>query len=147
MEEKVVQFDLAAEKLLEMADARLDEGDHLAALRLLHKSLELYGPGADEYVSLADAYDEMEIFELSANCWFSYLDICPEEEAVDAYEGLAACFYNMGNEPVALYYYNKMMRDKFVSPANNTEMGELFEQPPRRRFRIKIGRASCRERV
>ena len=136
MEEKVVQFDLAAEKLLEMADARLDEGDHLAALRLLHKSLELYGPGADEYVSLADAYDEMEIFELSANCWFSYLDICPEEEAVDAYEGLAACFYNMGNEPVALYYYNKMMRDKFVSPANNTEMGELFEQPPRRRFRI-----------
>lgn len=44
MEEKVVQFDLAAEKLLEMADARLDEGDHLAALRLLHKSLELYGP-------------------------------------------------------------------------------------------------------
>ena len=71
MEEKVVQFDLAAEKLLEMADARLDEGDHLAALRLLHKSLELYGPGADEYVSLADAYDEMEIFELSANCWFS----------------------------------------------------------------------------
>ena len=136
MEEKVVQFDLAAEKLLEMADARLDEGDHLAALRLLHKSLELYGPGADEYVSLADAYDDMEIFELSANCWFSYLDICPEEEAVDAYEGLAACYYNMGNEPVALYYYNKMMRDRFLSPSNNTEMGELFEQPPRRRFKI-----------
>lgn len=136
MEEKVVKFDLTADKLLEIADARLDEGDHLAALRLLHKSLELYGPGADEYVSLADAYDEMEIFELSANCWFSYLDICPEEEAVDAYEGLAACFYNMGNEPVALYYYNKMMRDKFVSPANNVEMGELFEQPPRRRFKV-----------
>ena len=136
MEEKVVKFDLNAEKLLEIADARLDEGDHLAALRLLHKSLELYGPGADEYVSLADAYDEMEIFEISANCWFSYLDICPEEEAVDAYEGLAACFYNMGNEPIALYYYNKMMRDKFVSPANNTEMGELFEQQPRRRFKV-----------
>ena len=75
MEEKVVKFDLTADKLLDLADARLDEGDCLAALRLLHKSIELYGPGADEYVSLADAYDEMEIFELSANCWFSYLDI------------------------------------------------------------------------
>mgnify|MGYP005755410867 CR=1 FL=1 len=136
MEEKVVKFDLTADKLLDLADARLDEGDCLAALRLLHKSIELYGPGADEYVSLADAYDEMEIFELSANCWFSYLDICSEEEAVDAYEGLAACFYNMGNEPIAMYYYNKMMRDKFVSPANNMEMGELFEQPPRRRFKV-----------
>lgn len=136
MEEKEIKFDLSADKLLDLADARLDGGDPVAALRLLHKSLELYGPGADEYVSLADAYDEMEIFDLSANCWFSYLDICPEEEAVDAYEGLAACYYNMGNEPVAMYYYNRMMHDKFITPANNVEMGELFDHPPRRRFKL-----------
>ena len=136
MEEKVVKFDINSEKLLAIADARLDEGDYLSALRMLHKSLELYGAGADEYIALADAYDEMEIFELSAKYWFLYLDVCPEEEAVDAYEGLAACYYNMGNEPIALYYYNKMMRDKYVSPVNNMEMGELFEKQPRPRFKV-----------
>ena len=136
MEEKTVKFDLAEEKLLELAEARLDEGDPLAALRLLHKSLELYGPGADEYALLAEAYDAMEIFELSAGSWFSFLDICPDEEAVDAYEGLAACYYNMDNEPMALYYYNKMMRDKFVSTDHNVEMGRLFGDRPRRRFRV-----------
>lgn len=136
MEEKVIKFDMSADRLLDIADARIDEGDYLSALRMLHKSLDLYGDGADEYVALADTYDEMELFELSANCWFRYLDICPEEEAVDAYEGLAACFYNMGNEQKAVYYYNKMMHDKYVSPANNVEMGELFDKAPRKTFKV-----------
>lgn len=136
MEKKTIRFDLSADTLLDLADARLEEGDHLAALRMLHKSVDLYGPGADEYAALADVYDEMELFELSAECWFRYLDVCAEEEAVDAYEGLAACYYNLGNERLASYYYKKMLNDKFVSPANNVEMGELFERPPRPQLKI-----------
>lgn len=136
MEKKTIRFDLSADKLLDLADARLDEGDPLAALRMLHKSVELYGPGADEYAALADVYDDMELFELSAECWFRYLDVCAEEEAVDAYEGLAACYYNLGNERLASFYYKKMLNDKFVSPANNVEMGELFERPLRPQLKI-----------
>lgn len=136
MEKKTIRFDLSADTLLDLADARLEEGDHLAALRMLHKSVDLYGPGADEYAALADVYDEMELFELSAECWFRYLDVCAEEEAVDAYEGLAACYYNLGNERLASYYYKKMLNDKFVSPANNVEMGELLERPPRPQLKI-----------
>lgn len=128
MDKKEIKFDLSADALLDMADARIEEGDLLAALRLLHKSIELYGPAADEYASLADVYDEMEMFEESAGCWFRYLDVCAEEEMVDGYEGLAACFYNMGNERCASYYYRKMLADKYLSPANNIEMGELFGQ-------------------
>ena len=82
---------------------------------------------ADEYAALADTYEEMELFELSAAAWFQYLDVCAEEEVVDGYEGLSACFYNLGNEGLASYYYKKMLADKYVTPENNTEMGELFE--------------------
>lgn len=139
MEQKTIRFDLSADRLLDLADAKLDEGDHLGALRLIHKSLELYGPAADEYAALADTYEEMELFELSAAAWFQYLDVCAEEEAVDGYEGLSACFYNLGNEGLASYYYKKMLADKYVTPENNLEMGELFEQAavrPSPRMRI-----------
>lgn len=137
MKEKVINFDISADKLLDLAEAKLDAGEYLAALRFLHKSLELYGPGVDEYADLAEAYEGMEVFEQAADCWFQYLDLCAEEEAVDAYEGLAICYYNLGNEPQALYYYNKMVRDKYVSPSNNIELGELLGKPATRaRFRV-----------
>ena len=136
MEKKEIRFDLSADALLDMAEARLDEEDYIPALRLLHKSLELYGPGADEYADLAEAYDGMEQYELAAYNWFRFLDVCAENEAVDAYEGLAACYYNLGNMPQAMYYYNKMVHDKYVTPDNNVEMGDLMSEPPRPRFRI-----------
>ena len=127
---------MSADALLDMAEARLDEEDYIAALRLLHKSLEMYGPGADEYADLAEAYDGMEQYEYAAYNWFRFLDVCAENEAVDAYVGLAACYYNLGNMPQAMYYYNKMMHDKYVTAENNVEMGELMNEPPRPRFRV-----------
>ena len=136
MDKREIRFDLSADALLDMAEAKLDEEEYIPALRLLHKSLELYGPGADEYADLAEAYDGMEQYELAAYNWFRFLDVCAENEAVDAYEGLAACYYNLGNIPQAMYYYNKMVHDKYVSPENNVEMGELMSEPPRPRFRI-----------
>ena len=136
MDKKEIRFDLSADALLDMAEAKLDEEDYIAALRLLHKSLELYGPGADEYADLAEAYDGMEQYEYAAYNWFRFLDVCAENEAVDAYEGLAACYYNLGNMPQAMFYYNKMVHDKYVTPDNNVEMGELMSEPPRPRFRI-----------
>ncbi len=136
MEEKTVKFDLSADKLLDIAEARIDGGDAIGALRMLHKSLALYGPGADEYADLAEAYDDLEIFDLAANNWFRFLDVCEADERVDAYEGLAACYYNLGNEARAMYYYEQMLHDKYVTPSNNFEMGEMFSHPPRKPFRV-----------
>lgn len=136
MDGKVIQFDLGADELLDMADAHIEEGEYIAALRLLHRSLELYGPAADEYASLADAYEEMELYEESLDCWFRFLDLCTEEEKVDGYEGLAACYYNLGNEEDASYYYRKMLSDKYLSPSNNVEMGELLERPARSPLKV-----------
>lgn len=136
MDEKVVKFDLSAETLLDIAEKKLDEKDYVGALRVLRKSVERNGATVDEYEVFADIYDEMELFEMSADYWFRFLDSCSEEEAVDAYEGLAACYYNLGNERQAVYYYNLMIEDKYVSTENNIEMGELFSAPSRRPFRI-----------
>ncbi len=136
MDEKVVRFDLSAETLIGLAEKKLDEKDYVGALRILRKSVEENGATADEYAVFADIYDEMELFENAVNYWFRFLDVCAEDEVVDGYEGLAACFYNMGNERQAIYYYNLMLQDKYVSAENNIEMGELFSEPAKKRFRI-----------
>lgn len=136
MEEKVIQFDLSADRLLDLAEAKLDRGEYLAAARLLHKSLELYGPGADEYADLAEVYDEMELFELAAMNWFRFLDVCEESERVDAYEGLAACYYNMGNTAQAMFYYKKMRMDKNFSPEREWNWGDMAQPAAGSPFKI-----------
>lgn len=136
MKQTTVQFDLSADRLLDFAEEKLDEGDNLAALRFLHKSLELYGDAPDEYAELADAYEGMELYERAIDCWFRFLDVCAEEEMVEGYEGLSACYYNLGNRAQATYYYNRMLQDRFATPENGIEMGELFEKPARPPLRV-----------
>ncbi len=136
MKQTTVQFDLSADRLLDFAEAKLDEGDNVAALRFLHKSLELYGDAPDEYAELADAYEGMELYERAIDCWFRFLDVCAEEEMAEGYEGLSACYYNLGRNAQASYYYNLMLRDRFASPESNMEMGELFEKPARPPLRV-----------
>ena len=136
MEEKVIKFDLSADTLLDIAEKKLDEKDYIGALRVLRKSVEKNGATADEYSMFADIYDEMELYECAVNYWYKFLDVCAEEEVADAYEGLAACYYNLGSDMQAAFYYNLMMHDKYVSPENGLELGEMFAEPAKRRFRI-----------
>lgn len=137
MEDKIVSFDLSAETLLDLADKKFEEKDYVGALRILSKSVERNGAGLEEYALFADIYDAMDLFEMSAFYWFRYLDVCAEDEMVDAYEGLAACYYNLGNETKSAYYYNLMLQDKYLTPSNGMELGELFSMPPvKRPFRI-----------
>ena len=138
MEKEKIQFDMSADKLLDIADEKLDEGDFLGALRMLHKSVEMYGPAADEYASLAEAYEEMELYQLSADCWFKFLDVCAEEDEADGYEGLAACYYNLGNEEVAEYYYDLTGQDKYITHLRNLEIGELLKKAKEDRPRLKV---------
>ncbi len=138
MKGKSVKFDLSADKLLDIAEEKLDKEEYLPALRFLHKSIELYGPAVDEYADLAEAYEGIEVYEQAIDCWFQYLDLCAEEEAVDAYEGLAACYYNVGNEPQAMIYYKKMLSDKYFSPENSLDLNGMFdrEESAPARFRV-----------
>ena len=67
MDKREIRFDLSADALLDMAEAKLDEEDYIAALRLLHQSLEMYGPGADEYADLADSADIVRRIDASSS--------------------------------------------------------------------------------
>ena len=132
------KFDLSADRLLDLADEKMEAGDPLGALRLLHKSVELYGPAADEYASMADAYEEMGLFLLSADCWFRYLDVCAEEDVSDGYEGLAACFYNMGNEKRSVYYLSKLPLGGDYVPRHSFEISELLSHRGTQRETFRV---------
>ena len=138
MDEKVVRFDLSPQRLYELAEKKFEEKDYIAALRILRKSAEENGAGSDELALFADIYDEMEIFDESANYWFYFLEQCSDEEAIDACEGLAACYYNLGNDLQAAYYYNLMIQNKFYTPEDGLGLSEMFSSAPPVRKPFKI---------
>ena len=72
MEQKTIAFDLSEDRLAQLADKKFEEGDTRAGLRILNKQIDLYGAGADEYMALADAYDDLGLFDLSADNWFRF---------------------------------------------------------------------------
>ena len=112
MEQKTIAFDLSEKNLIKLADKRFETGDYLGGLRYLHKKIELYGEDADEFITLADIYDDLELFEISADYWFRFLDECEEDERAEAYEGLYHCYYNLGNRALEEYYYRLLKQER-----------------------------------
>ncbi len=112
MEQKTIAFDLSEDRLAQLADKKFEEGDTRAGLRILNKQIDLYGAGADEYMALADAYDDLGLFDLSADNWFRFLDVCEEDERADAYEGLYNCYFHLGNEALERYYYDLVRQER-----------------------------------
>ena len=94
--------------------------------------VQLFGGDADDYLALAEAYDDMELFDLSADSWFRYLDVCEEDERVEAYEGLYHCYYHLGNDMMQAFYY-KMLKEERERLGEISEDAEYFmdeEEPP-----------------
>ncbi len=112
----VSKLNLSEEVLYNSAEKRCSEGDYLGALKMLHKRNELYGPGADAQALYADCYEQLELWELAADAWFRFLDICNEADFGEAYEGLGVCFMNMGNEMLSAFYYNQALGDDEYDP-------------------------------
>ena len=127
MDEKVIAFDAGEDRLVELAERYCDEKNFCAALRMIHKKINLYGAEPDDWMFLAEIYDDMETYEMAINCWFRYLAVCEIEALADAYEGLAACYYNVGNEAQSAYYYNKMLSEDDDVPAESKmEIARMF---------------------
>lgn len=71
------------------------------------------------------------------HCWFRYLAVCEIEALADAYEGLAACYYNVGNEAQSAYYYNKMLSEDDDVPAESKmEIARMFTRSPKSLFKV-----------
>ena len=137
MTDNVQKFELSEENLLESAERRFQDGDYLGALTMLNKRSERFPPGADAQALYADIYEAMELWQLAADAWFRFLDVCNEADFGEGYEGLAVAFMNMGNDvQSALYYHRSFAEDGEIPPEAIAELGSMIERakPPRLRL-------------
>lgn len=112
MSDKVVKLNLSDEFLLDSAEKRYRDGDYLGALTMLNKRAGLYESSADACALYADVYEEMELYRLSADAWFRFLDTCNEADFAEGYEGLAVAFMNLNNEVQSALYYQRSLSDE-----------------------------------
>ncbi len=145
--DNVKRLDLSDEFLLESVEARLQDGNYFAALRLLNKRNGMYPPSADAQALAADIYEGLEMWQQAADAWFRFLDTCNEADFGEGYEGLAVAFMNMGNEvQSAIYYHRAFAEEGQLSPEGAAELGGLFRRATAPRLRIvPEGGAPCPE--
>ncbi len=119
-----IKLEFNDEFLLDSAQKRLENGDYLGALKILNKREFMNEPIADAYELYADIYEALELWPLSADAWFRFLDTCAREEFPDGFEGLAIAFMNMGNDLQSAYYYHRAIF------GDEEEGGQAFDGPP-----------------
>lgn len=127
MKQKPNPWNLSEEFLLESAEKRIDDGDYLGALTMLNRCEELFPPSADALAFYAEIYEVLEIWTLSADAWFRFLDICNEADFGEGYEGLALAFMNMGNEMQSAYYYSHVYSAEREDDKTETDGEEGLE--------------------
>ena len=112
MSDKVIKLELSDEFLLDSAEKRYQAGDYFGALTILNKRAEIFDSNADACALYADIYEEMELYRLSADAWFRFLDTCNEADFPEGYEGLAVAFMNLNNDAQSAYYYRRSLTEE-----------------------------------
>lgn len=127
-DDKIQKLNFDDEFLLDSVERRLQSGEYMSALTLLNKRNEMYDASADAFALGADIYEALELWQLAANCWFTFLDTCNEADFAEGYEGLAVCFMNMGEDmPSALYFHEVYGGEEFKT---------MFEERKKPKLRI-----------
>lgn len=116
MEKKILLCDNNdTERLRKLAAARSDNGDFVGALGFLFRALE-NGNDPEVITDIADAYADMELFELSNKFWFIYLANAPKDKESIAYEELGINYFYMDNLYMSGYYFHKKyLIDGYIS--------------------------------
>ena len=119
---KTLTMDFSPKRLIATASKMVDEHNYIGALKLLNKNAELNGNNEDSYMLYAEIFDDLQIFEKSVNYWYKFIDVAEDLDISDAYEGLAVCYMNTGNEQYGAYYYNKLLNASNEIPPESREM-------------------------
>lgn len=106
---KRTSIDFSEERLLSIASDMIDDHNFIGALKMLNKNAVLNDESEESHMLYAEAFDDMGLYEKSINSWFAYLNDTFSNDVSEAYEGLAMCYMNIGNEHFAAYYYNKLL--------------------------------------
>ena len=101
-DDSVLKLDYNDEFLLDSVENRARSGDYIGALTLLNKRNGKYPPSADAQALAADIYEEMGVYQLAADAWFRFLDVCNEADFSEGYEGLAVAFMNIDRKSTRL---------------------------------------------
>lgn len=136
---RILRFDDSEDRLLKIAEERLDDGNYLAAMRFLNRCHSFYDLSEDSCAMLADACEMIEANGQALRAWYGFLSVCQEddESLAEAYEGLAVNYMNLGMETQAAYYYNQLMRvDENLSEETKMEIVELFSRPRTAEFHV-----------
>ena len=137
MTDHVQKFELNEETLLDSAESRFQAGDYFGALTVLNNYSRRFPPCADAEALYADVYEGMELWQLAADAWFRFLDVCNEADFAEGYEGLAVAFMNQGNElQSALYYQRAVSEGKEIEPEELAAFGDLVERNQKPRLRL-----------
>ncbi len=134
-DDSVLKLDYNDEFLLDSVENRARSGDYIGALTLLNKRNGKYPPSADAQALAADIYEEMGVYQLAADAWFRFLDVCNEADFSEGYEGLAVAFMNMGNELHSTLYYHRYCTEE---GAEGAEIEALFRSEAHSAPHLKV---------
>jgi hypothetical protein len=114
-EQKVLPFVRNADKYVELAQKKLEEGDTVGGLSLLFSALEC--ENSYKTISLiAQVYSDLGMFNVSNGYWFKYLNVAPENKLPVAYEQMAINFFYLDNFFASSYYFHqKLSKDGYIS--------------------------------
>lgn len=138
---KVIKFDLSEDTLIKLAEQKLNNKQYISSLRYLNKYCSMYQPNDYVYSLFGEVYDDINLYPSSVNYWFNYLDYVYDENYPDdiaiAYESLAGCYFNMGDDTKSAYFYNKLFNlDPSIVFENKDEVLKMFSKPKKSAFRV-----------
>lgn len=158
---RVIRFRPPHAEMTSMAVRRADEGDYIGALRILNKTEEFYGKGAETAGMKAHVYGLMDLNGPSVAKWIEYIDFCWEKGATGedlsaGYDGLFNVFYALGDMESSAYYFNaasalaelggeradySLVRGGVIPRPSREEAEEMFgdaeeESEPRPKIRV-----------
>jgi tetratricopeptide (TPR) repeat protein len=109
---KTTDIDFSQDRFLTMVCDYNEKQNYISALKMLNKNVEINGKGQWSLMMYAEVYENMGLYERSINAWFEYMDFVGlDADLSEAYEGLAICFLNLGQDNYAAYYYNKLLME------------------------------------
>ena len=124
-------YDITKDNLIlkTLYDKKISLKDYDGALSVVRR---MENAGIDResiYFYYATTYYLLGIFHESINFWFRYLSVCNDKKRVRAYNGLGACFFNLGDEKKAGYYFNLQLslKPKTIYPYDDV-LKEFYKE-------------------
>ncbi len=105
---KIIKYRKSFDDTAELAYKRLESGDYIGALSVLQGEAKT-GRTAEVYAHIADTYNQIGLYEAAIKYWFRFMLKAGKKGYADAYNGLGANFFMLGNDAVAGYYFNKQL--------------------------------------